>query len=612
MTKFEEQLTDAGKQITMTTDEVALMRDRLERYSDFVRVQEKQPEGTLTFAGEVVSLMPRRMFAGTLVATFLLMTTGISFAAEGAVPGEALYPVKVHVNEEIISALTIGSEAQTEWELERVERRLEEVTTLASRGELTPERSEEVRLQLDSQVARATEAVDGTDETDVVVVAKVSSQLENTLDAHETILVSFAVENDAQSEEVELLASVLRKNAKNVAMVRQEAEEMIAVTLEIETDENGTTTEEVSEETLKEQQQIALSAKETAQHALRTAENRAKRQELLEGSVNPVVSGRLAIAQEYLQEGDTEYGNDNFLLSYRAYNRATGIADRLVAFMDAKETYQIDAFSLDILDDASSTTETSVKVFDMESESLIKEQEEVTALLETLTAQIFGLPEGTTEEVREQLRAAHKRARALIVRAHVAQENNDIEDAVSYLEAARVIIETAQAIAPQSDPVVVEPKQEESVTVKETTEAGILNETIEIGRQFDDGVHTYSGWVTVSAACIQPLVEVTEDSSKIHSLRFTLQKDDGDCTVQPTTKPFSASLEGIEEARITRVFVDSKSVFYKVTYQEAQDDFFVTEESAELDNENDKSERSFAYPSTPKLLEDVLDGLLRQ
>src|SRR3989344_3616455 len=57
---------------------------------------------------------PMSVIASLVIA--LMLGGGVSFAAEGSLPGDALYPVKVSVNEEVRGAITVGAEAKAEWE----------------------------------------------------------------------------------------------------------------------------------------------------------------------------------------------------------------------------------------------------------------------------------------------------------------------------------------------------------------------------------------------------------------------------------------------------------------------------------------------------------------
>ncbi|OHA59799.1 MAG: hypothetical protein A2589_03085 [Candidatus Vogelbacteria bacterium RIFOXYD1_FULL_46_19] len=82
-------------------------------------------------------LPPKPVLAG--LAVFLFALSGVSYAAEGTVPGDFLYPIKTDVNENIISAITPAGEKSNTWHLTQAKRRLAEAVILAQNNQLTPE-----------------------------------------------------------------------------------------------------------------------------------------------------------------------------------------------------------------------------------------------------------------------------------------------------------------------------------------------------------------------------------------------------------------------------------------------------------------------------------------
>lgn len=100
-----------------------------------------------------------RSFASPLVAgAVLAFTSGtaVVYGAEGSVPGETLYAVKVNVNEPVLSLLYAGEDAETLWALKVLERRAAEVTALALQSDATDgqwEAMEHMIAAADAQVA---------------------------------------------------------------------------------------------------------------------------------------------------------------------------------------------------------------------------------------------------------------------------------------------------------------------------------------------------------------------------------------------------------------------------------------------------------------------------
>ena len=100
------------------------------------------------------SLYPKRknMFITIITALSILFAWGASFAAESSLPGEFLYPVKIHVNENIESAFTFGAENEAELQLERIEERLLEQSELSAQWKLSSDIENSIQLQISHYV----------------------------------------------------------------------------------------------------------------------------------------------------------------------------------------------------------------------------------------------------------------------------------------------------------------------------------------------------------------------------------------------------------------------------------------------------------------------------
>lgn len=139
MKRFSQQFNTAAKRVTMTKAESRDLRERLHTYMEYHPLPQ-----TAKASGEQIASEPFRVwqFSSLHLRAFVGMTAMIAliivpFAAERAVPGDVLYPVKVRFNEEVRSSLTLSPYQQVEWETERVERRLAEARLLANEGKLT-------------------------------------------------------------------------------------------------------------------------------------------------------------------------------------------------------------------------------------------------------------------------------------------------------------------------------------------------------------------------------------------------------------------------------------------------------------------------------------------
>ncbi|OIO18587.1 MAG: hypothetical protein AUJ37_05160 [Candidatus Magasanikbacteria bacterium CG1_02_41_34] len=96
-----------------------------------------------------------RMFAGIILAIVAAFSGGTVFAAQGALPGDVLYPVKVHINEEVQGALALGTESKAAWETTLAERRSNEASTLATSGKLNDQLATDISAQLTKHLDKA-------------------------------------------------------------------------------------------------------------------------------------------------------------------------------------------------------------------------------------------------------------------------------------------------------------------------------------------------------------------------------------------------------------------------------------------------------------------------
>ncbi|HEU4677573.1 MAG TPA: DUF5667 domain-containing protein [Candidatus Paceibacterota bacterium] len=93
------------------------------------------------------------MTATLLIA--LLLGGGTSYAAENAIPGDLLYPVKVDINENVKSAFAVGDDAEAKLQADLARERLKEAEVLASRGTLDAAKSAELETRLKDHLAKA-------------------------------------------------------------------------------------------------------------------------------------------------------------------------------------------------------------------------------------------------------------------------------------------------------------------------------------------------------------------------------------------------------------------------------------------------------------------------
>lgn len=147
----------------LSDDSRARMRKELESFADFhtaeAGVRASDAVRSIGQEAPVSASFIHRIFGKrtvTMTATILaivLVGGGTSFAAEGAVPGDLLYPIKTEVNENVKSAFAVSNESEAQLQAQLAEERLAEAEELAARGELDAAASTEIRDRLAAHLA---------------------------------------------------------------------------------------------------------------------------------------------------------------------------------------------------------------------------------------------------------------------------------------------------------------------------------------------------------------------------------------------------------------------------------------------------------------------------
>lgn len=142
------------------------------------------------------------------LAVLLLATGGTSLAAENALPGDLLYPVKIGLNEQVRSFTAITPEAKAKFALEITDRRLKEVALLSSKGLLNAETSSIIQGELLKQAGQIKNQVASLVSTkDIRAAQEISLNFESSLRAHELILEKISGQTGDSASSTSVLAT---------------------------------------------------------------------------------------------------------------------------------------------------------------------------------------------------------------------------------------------------------------------------------------------------------------------------------------------------------------------------------------------------------------------
>ncbi|OGZ15012.1 MAG: hypothetical protein A3J08_01530 [Candidatus Lloydbacteria bacterium RIFCSPLOWO2_02_FULL_51_11] len=196
MRKLEDILKSAGKGVALSSDEKKEIGERLKAYASFHPVRNEVPErlyrrrspfSVLYYSLQII--VRKRIMPIFLIIALMLGGGGVSYAAEGAVPGDALYQVKVNVNEEVRDLIARTPEAKATWETERVTRRLLEAEELAKDGVLAPEAQQKIEEKIAEHIGKIEDHLSKVEERkNISEASRIATSLETTLRAHAEVL----------------------------------------------------------------------------------------------------------------------------------------------------------------------------------------------------------------------------------------------------------------------------------------------------------------------------------------------------------------------------------------------------------------------------------------
>jgi hypothetical protein len=169
-----KNLKQQTENIRMTPEEKNAMRARI------FRVPKPSPYVIFNF-----------QFISRAVAVLLILSLGgggVAYAAEGSLPGQPLYPVKVNVVEPVQVALAPTTAAKAGVYAQLAQTRVEEAETLASQGDLDATATQELSQNFDTQVTNADALSLQVANTDPAAAADIQTSLSASLEAHSSIL----------------------------------------------------------------------------------------------------------------------------------------------------------------------------------------------------------------------------------------------------------------------------------------------------------------------------------------------------------------------------------------------------------------------------------------
>ncbi len=155
----------------------------------------------------------------------LLASGSASYAANGSLPGDVLYPVKIYVNETVEGLLNTSDEAKARFHVRIAGERLEEAEKLAAEGALDANMRAEIEANLEKHINEVEERERRLEEQNKLnTAAEVNVELETSLRVHGNILGIIAGNEARVEANVAPIARKAEKEANKAAERRVKAE----------------------------------------------------------------------------------------------------------------------------------------------------------------------------------------------------------------------------------------------------------------------------------------------------------------------------------------------------------------------------------------------------
>lgn len=259
-----------------------------------------------------------------IILALVLGGGGISLAAEGTIPGDILYPVKVNITEPVRGFVAFSDEAKVSWNTERVSRRLNEAEELAAKKGLSAETLSTIQERFKDHANDAQSRIKNVASTNPEKAVELSSDLEITIKAHARILDSIGISLDGDTNtNVKLLLKDVDKEEEDTHKENKNAQDAILSA-------RFTTTAFAAE-----------GKRKAAENKLAEVSAFVKAWENKNGTTTVASANiRLQDAQKVFADGDIELKAQSYEKAFLLFQKAHNMAQEVKLLIDAKARFE--------------------------------------------------------------------------------------------------------------------------------------------------------------------------------------------------------------------------------------------------------------------------------
>ncbi|MEX2369344.1 MAG: hypothetical protein WD552_03065 [Candidatus Paceibacterota bacterium] len=200
---------DVLREISLSETDRVSMRTRLAEHIDINQTV------VSPWAPFITSLKMMSRSSAVAFAAILFLVGGVSLAAEQALPGDPLYPIKLNVNESFLSLTALSPTSDAVYQSRLASRRIAELEVLAARGELSEIISTHLTTAISKHTALAREEIAKISASgDKGDAASLETELSSSLATHSDILSDLSNQNGQLSTVTANAATRLRQAAQ--------------------------------------------------------------------------------------------------------------------------------------------------------------------------------------------------------------------------------------------------------------------------------------------------------------------------------------------------------------------------------------------------------------
>jgi hypothetical protein len=202
MNNAENNLKRAAERMTLTPDEQSAMRLRVQNVVEGGIVRIPSAPRRIQRPGWITNFIPQTNAMPIFIALLLLSlgAGGTSMAAQNALPGDALYGVKIHVNDEVRSMFAISPEAKAKIQTILADERLKEAEALAAKSALDPAKLQTITDNLNEHLQSAKTLTDEVKAKDAGVAKDLEKTAKDMLGQHSDALTKIAGQSESDDD----------------------------------------------------------------------------------------------------------------------------------------------------------------------------------------------------------------------------------------------------------------------------------------------------------------------------------------------------------------------------------------------------------------------------